>query len=298
MSIDTIKIQYWEQIESRDVILPHNSRPELFFEVFLVRIHMKFQDMLDGNSFRLYWMPSNFVSVDERRRVSSMAELEEFARLFVEGIKTSVGAPSLFIFKDDTSPTKVPETKRKRSDNASVQSKVSRSTEASNSVRYRDENSCVFCGYADNAKRDTCHIFEISQYNAYNGDKKQMLLELGLDYINTMANMLALCVCCHREFDNRFIGIHPSARTLVISDAIRSKNTQGNIPFSQLHGKVLTLKLHARHHPTEELLKYRYDEFERTLRTTSNYTTIYCIKCLEVFDSQNDLSHHFDLSHE
>lgn len=141
------------------------------------------------------------------------------------------------------SSTKVPETKRKRSDNASVQSKVSRSTEASNSVRYRDENSCVFCGYADNAKRDTCHIFEISQYNAYNGDKKQMLLELGLDYINTMANMLALCVCCHREFDNRFIGIHPSARTLVISDAIRSKNTQGNIPFSQLHGKCTYIKI-------------------------------------------------------
>jgi hypothetical protein len=243
---------------------------------FFNSVRNAFLEELQDKICRLYSMPSNYTDVNQRVRIQTSEELRNFiaecAALSSGGIPHS---NQLFVFNEDSSPTKLPtihamkfKSPYSQSSSAPSSSGSNRSQKAASECRERDSNSCVFCGYLDYSNRCAAHIFEIDVYNRmHKEERKKHLTLFGLQDINSLANMLSLCTNCHTKFDAPYlIGILPNEHCLVVSPRIMGSEyvTQGGIPFSKLDGNKLSFNGSTHFHPSEELLEYRFSFFKNS----------------------------------
>lgn len=313
-------IQHWEKITKKEILLPPIGS-SIFFQLLHNKIATAFQEELEGHQFRIYSLPDGFVDVGQRTHIKSIDDLNNFA---LQLISSNV-PPSLYVFNfDKESPTKPPELKRQSSPAkvssstsnksrspksssssssvvslGSLSSKASRDNIKANLCRSRDKGFCVFCDYNDNSARQACHILELETYNNKNifstdEERSLKLLEYDIDDINSVRNMISLCINCHRQFDNKWLSIHPDELTLIVSDEIRERcSTQGSISYTTLHGKTIAFNGSTHLHPPNSLLKYRHEQFEIKLRNTSNYQRkYYCPFCTYINLNESALTNH------
>jgi len=230
-----------------------------------------FEEELDSKSkaFKMYRMPFNFNDIIQRDRIDNNAQFLEFVKSYIENF---ANPPSLYIFNtiDDSSPTKLPEITEAKAvpEDSKYQSSIS-SYQSTNStkakeVRERDDNTCLACGYKADSQ-PACHFLERKHFQILSKVKRREILQrLKLDSVNSITNMITLCVPCHKQFDSYNLGIEPNDNKIMITDSLRdskSKNGAGEL-FKSLERKVITFNGDPRFTPSLELKKYRFNYFK------------------------------------
>ena len=116
----------------------------------------------------------------------------------------------------------------------------------------------------DLSRRDAAYLFEVRHSSKLDNealDKK--LDDLQIDSINNLSNLISLCKLCHQYFDNPHYSIAIGLNhKLIVSKRIRDEVTQGGLPISTLHGKVVEFNGPPCRRPTPALLQYRLKYFE------------------------------------
>jgi 5-methylcytosine-specific restriction endonuclease McrA len=251
-----ILVWHWDHAVRKKVSFTRTSD---IMKALRSRILQEFDEEIRGLNFRLYSLPYGFTDVNQRRRICDVNDLEAYLK---ELRNYDIKPPYLYIFNDpdDTSPEKLPEVLNAKSER---RSSASRNSGNSDIVRIRDSSTCVFCGYCDNSTRETCHIYEVGDFNKPSSEgKKTMLMDLGIYNINSVANMLCLCDNCHHNFDRHLIGIDPSNHELIILEEIFDSTTQGGTLYSTLNGKVIKFNGKILAIPPQEVLTHRYNIFK------------------------------------
>jgi hypothetical protein len=139
---------------------------------FKWEIKESFEEELEKQPFKIYRLPHDFISVDQRSRIDTSAQFDDYLK---ECLNNFENPPYLYIFNsvNNSSPSKVPCTEEPPmkvfradgTDESDVTSNSSRNSESSERCRERDREMCVFCSYQDSSAREACHIFEIKSFN-------------------------------------------------------------------------------------------------------------------------------------
>ena len=127
------------------------------------------------------------------------------------------------------------------------------------SLRRRDNSSCVFCG--STSQLEGAHIIPHEQKSLLNDSAECVKYEISS--INQTANGFLLCWTCHKRFDANLVYIHPDSSKLVITNALLVNETE---KWQGLVDHFVPAALYG--WPSKELLKYR----ERI----ANETTLVC----------------------
>ena len=262
---------HWDSCQRKNVAIDFDvsASSSTAMSDFRYRILVKFYDEGLRENFRLYTLPRDFTDVNQRSRIESWTEMLQY----LTNIRQSItGSPLLYVFYnyDDLSPTKLPvpievQQHAANSESNSQSSKSSRDKRAADSVRERDGNSCVFCGYNYAASREAAHLFELKNCQGTIAVKEKQLNSLGLENINSISNMVSLCSNCHTKFDSYAIGIDPDQMAgcffLKVSESIFDGVTQGGESFRKLHNKKFAFNGDDSFHPKLKLLVYRFKLF-------------------------------------
>jgi hypothetical protein len=257
--LEEIVVKHWQRAEMKKVHIPHFTSD--LWVAFQLNIVSTFADEIDNKPFRIYALPQHFENINQRRLLNSVDDL----KLFLEEYTTHfmVGRPQLYVWNEESgTPDKPP----RQTTEVDKLSSVTKNSTESLRCKERDKNACVFCGYTDGAKRQASHILELRYFKEIptEVERDNLLESLGLESINSLANLISLCEKCHRQFDKNKIGIEPDSKTLVVADEILDDVTQGYIPFSQLQGKSIIFNGIRTRQPSAALLKHRFDIFAKS----------------------------------
>jgi hypothetical protein len=252
-------VKHWQRAEMKKVHIPRFTSD--LWTAFQLNILSTFAEEIDNKPFTIYVLPPNFKNINERRQLVSARDLEAFLEAYTANFMS--GRPQMYVWNEESStPDKPP---RQVTMEVEQLSSVTRNSTQSFRCKERDSNVCVFCGYTDGAKRDAAHILEIQYFKEISTqvERDTLLESLGLESINSLANLISLCKKCHREFDNNNIGIEPDSKTLVVAEAILDEDfvTQGSVPFALLQGKPIKFNGIKTWQPSTALLRHRFDMF-------------------------------------
>jgi hypothetical protein len=119
------------------------------------------------------------------------------------------------------------------------------------------------CGYSNlneavaSKELVAAHIYEIKEFQAVPAESREtVLLNFGLDSINSVCNMLTMCQLCHKHFDDQKIGIDPDTKCWIITSSIMQSYSSSGTLFSQFHNRVESLD-----YISVIFLRHRYNAF-------------------------------------
>ena len=147
---------HWDSCQRKNVAIDFDvsASSSTAMSDFRYRILLEFYDEGLRENFRLYTLPRDFTDVNQRSRIESWGEILQYLTNLSQSITRS---PLLYVFNsnDDLTPTKLPvpivvQQRAATSESNSQSSKSSRDKRAADSVRERDGNSCVLCGFCSN----------------------------------------------------------------------------------------------------------------------------------------------------
>jgi hypothetical protein len=140
-------------------------------------------------------------------------------------------------------------------------------------VRWRDRNTCVFCGTTD-GKLEAAHILPVRQKELLNMPDKREYFSIGT--INEISNGILLCWNCHTCFDANLVCIDADNGTLVVADALLANEER----WVALKGREVSASS-SRFWPSKQLLKFREDALRSLSATGQRHKmqgsySIYC----------------------
>lgn len=106
--LHSIPVQHWDRCVQKSISLPDESDAYLQLRC---NILFAFQEEINYVLFKLYYLPYDFKDVEERVRISSSRDWDDFAALYLNTLKTDQGPPLLFVFNtsaESSSPAKLP----------------------------------------------------------------------------------------------------------------------------------------------------------------------------------------------
>lgn len=281
--------------------IPFNLDVEDSLHTFKCALFAHFTEEITTASVRLYALPRNFKSYDERRHIETN---EDFVQVVYQYQRLDETRPLLYAFNyENQSPNKPPFGFKPQN---SEESSATNFTEESITCKMTANYTCLFCGMINAAGVGLmgCHIYERESYRLLKDKKTKIekLDEFQISYIHQQNNLLCLCSVCHSKFDAYFICIHPVHHTLMISPLIREKLT-GNGMFSSIHGKKIEFNGKQHRHPTLPLLQYRYNQFidkhhkeqQKKYSKKNNVPLQYlftCCICPELFVNEEKANEH------
>lgn len=177
-----------------------------------------------------------------------------------EGSFASPKKLKLYITHSDVSPDSSPAGKYTEGNPKSVDEKSEASShgtgrsgqaEFTDAVKWRDGNTCVFCGTTE-GKLEAAHILPVRQKELLNMPDKREYFSIGT--INEISNGILLCWNCHVCFDASLVCIDADKGTLVVADALLKNEKR----WVALKGREVRASS-SRFWPSKQLLKFRED---------------------------------------
>eukprot|EP01035_Chromulina_nebulosa_P021793 gene21793-28203_t len=240
-SINNLPVYHWNKCVKKLVNLPQLDASR--FILFKASLRIAFDNEIGGATFRVYTLPHDFNDLEQRKEILSD---EDFRAVLDSFLDLENIPPMVLVWNnqtDSTSPEALPAF-TKNSENDTV---GTRDTQTAEACKYRDNNSCLFCGFKRSGSfaLESCHLFEYHTWrNIKKPDRQTELQKVGLVYIHEIPNLITLCLRCHNYFDkpHYMLGIHPLQYTLVVGKAIRDFEPPNNSlypTYSALHGKKI-----------------------------------------------------------
>ena len=268
-----IKVTHWNSLVSHYIEVP---RKHYSLDEFRLLVRLAFNDDITTDEFRLYLLPFD-CEIDARILVDTTLRFNEFLDTILAANRR---LPSMFVWNyENSSPAKLPddhEVEKTGSD-------VSRSSACSLACREAYNSTCLCCGYNGKDKIHAAHIFDIGVYNQMSKKGRSFLRQLGLAYINELANLICLCVSCHQKFDNFRLGIDPTEKMWIVGVAERKENIEfGN----RVHGKKI--HFYAGGPPPESALVWKWRRFVEANNAWC------CCFCDSIFPTASTTEQNFD----
>ena len=275
---------HWQHLVAKKIPISESTT----FLDFRMRARTSFSLEITTKIFRVYKLPHNFSSIEEKVLIDSEADFQACVELFKNPDEFP---PELYIWNyEDESPKKLPNAKKDR-DCASV---ISRDSNQSKICKAKDGYICLCCGFfgPEGLAMKCCHLYEIKAHEALTTVAKRTdkLKSLKLVDINELRNLVTMCEKCHTRFDSHQIGIHPVDRRWIITDTLRGTDAPSLTPYRDLHGRAVVFTI-ATYEPPLEVLEDRFVHFlKKNKHKTAKKTTHYCHFCLESFSGASGLA--------
>ena len=95
LKLHSIPIRHWDTCVKKLIPLPDQSDAYLQLRCNILSV---FLEEIDCSPFKLYYLPFDFKDVEERVRISSSRDLDDFSALYLNRLKADQGLPLLFVF--------------------------------------------------------------------------------------------------------------------------------------------------------------------------------------------------------
>ena len=284
-----VPVIHWQHLVAKKIPISESTT----FLDFCRKIRASFSDEITTEMFRVYRLPHNFSSIDEKVLIDSNEDFQECASLFKNPFKFP---PELYIWNyEDESPKKELPNAEKDRDCAS--SMVSRDSDQSRICKEKDGYICLCCGFfgPEGLAMKCCHLYEIKAHEALStvAERKDKLKSLKLVDINELRNLVTMCEKCHTRFvDSHQIGIHPVDRRWIIADTLRGTDAPSSTPYNDIHGRAVVLTSSDTYEPPLEVLEDRFVHFleKNKHKKTAKKAVHYCHFCLESFSGASGLA--------
>jgi hypothetical protein len=249
-----VKVTHWQTLFTTNLQV-YRGMP---LHTFKICARTALSDELDGKSFRIYTLPTDFDDIGQREKISTE---EDFQRVINAFFDLSARIPLIYIWNEEeisTTPDKLPNRMVKETKSRTSESSSCRDFSESVKARKRD-GKCMVCGLLGFTNLQGAHIYDRERYILLGeSERQQILIDLELLDIDTMRNLLALCHGCHRLFDNQKIGINEDFQVIITRSIwYRLANPYTKQRYSAFDRKPIKFK-HAFQSISEKAVAERY----------------------------------------
>ena len=279
-----VRVTHWQTLQSKNIVMTSSLTN------FLVSVRTSFSEDITLN-FRLYQLPHNFTSIQQRVLIKSEQSYHTCLSLFQD---LSNDPPLLYVWNEDASPEKLPELKEEL-DRSDTRSNVSRDSTNPRRAKKRDNEKCLVCSMEGVSNLDACHIFERKHYMQLTEQLRELMLNnLALNSIDEIQNLITMCKQCHGKFDSHSLGIDPEKMSLIVTNLVRDKisNPYTKVPYQNLHGNVITQSEHIHKRFSEKAVKHRFE----TYFSKHNKDKHYCPICDHISQTMREHGLHLEAS--